>query len=63
MIPPPLRRVVVEGLASTVVTAAAGGGDRQIELEFVEAFTTLVSGASDVAVGDPVADANDHAAM
>ena len=56
----PLRRVVVKGLASAVVAAAAGGRDRQIELQLVEALATLVGGASDVAVGDAVADANDH---
>lgn len=39
---------------------AAGGGDRQLELEFIEVCTPLVSSASNVAIGDAVADANYH---
>jgi hypothetical protein len=55
--------VLVERLARAVVATAARRGDRQLELELVEAFATLTGEAGDVAVGDAVADANDHAPL
>jgi hypothetical protein len=56
-----LRGVVLEGLASTVVTAPAGRCHGQRNLKLVEAGASLASKARNVAVRDSVADANDHA--
>ena len=56
----PLRSMVLKRLASAVMAPAAGGGNRQLELEFNEVCTPLVSSAGNVAIGDAVADANYH---
>lgn len=53
--------MVLEGLAHAVMALAATGCHRQLELQFVEAGAAPLRSASDVAVGDPVADANNHA--
>ena len=57
----PLPGVMMEGLASAVVTTSTGRCDRQLELKLVEVRTALLGNARDVAVGDAVADTDDHA--
>jgi len=53
--------VLVEGVAGAVMALAAAGCNPQCELQFVEAGATLTGDPRDVAVGDSVADKNDHA--
>lgn len=53
--------MLVKGVARAVMALAAAGCDAQCELQFIEAGATLTGDAGDVAIGDSVADANDHA--
>lgn len=52
--------VGAEGVLRELVAGTACGGDARAFLEFVEAATAMSDLAGDVAVGDPVADADDH---
>ena len=54
-------RMLVEGSARVGMALAAAGRDAQCEPQFIGACATRKRGAGDVAVGDSVADTNDHA--
>ena len=49
-----------EGLLGEVEARAAAGGDTGLFLEGLETAAAVRDKARDVAVGDPVADADDH---
>ena len=57
---PGLTDMTVEGLPSTFMALATGGGDGELKLQLVEAAAAVAGGDGDVAVRDAVADANDH---
>ena len=56
-----LRGVKLEGAVGILAAGPAPGADAQLVLQLLEARAALANGGDDVAVGNPVADANDHA--
>ena len=56
----PGRAARCKGFARTVGAGAARGGNAEIVLQFIETGAAVTDGVGDVAVGYPVADANDH---
>ena len=50
-----------EGLAGAIAAGAAGRRDPQVVLKLIEAGAAVACCMGDVAVGDAMADANDHA--
>jgi len=50
-----------EGLARAIAAGTASRGDAQFVLKLIEAGAAVACCMGDVAVGDAVADANDHA--
>ena len=55
-----LAAVAFEGLERAVGAGSAGGADAQFGLQFVEARAAAAHFALDLAIGDPVADTDDH---
>ena len=55
------RRVSLERLARASAARAATRADAELGLQLLERAAAVVNGRGDGAVGDPVADANDHA--
>ena len=53
--------VPLEGLARAAAARAATRGDAELDLQLLERAAAVLDGGGDVAVGNPVADANDHA--